>query len=119
MKRLAGTPNPHSWNETKLTTWPTGGVGSSFLGASHSGCALKERGQSSPRYQALQVFVGHGGEGPWVAWSKDVDLLSNRKEGMRWRIGARALFCSLVSMRDSWLWSKEAEAGMVEKVKAR
>jgi hypothetical protein len=31
MKRLAGTPNPRSWKETKLTTYPGGGDGAAPL----------------------------------------------------------------------------------------
>jgi hypothetical protein len=43
IKRLAGTPNPRSWKETKLTTYPDGGDGAAPLaGGIHSG-RLKER----------------------------------------------------------------------------
>jgi hypothetical protein len=80
MKRLAGTMNPRSWNETKLTTYPAGWVNSSSSpGASHSWGAPKERGQSNPFHQALQVLVCHEGEGPWVTEGKDVELLSHGK----------------------------------------
>jgi hypothetical protein len=32
MKRFAGTPNPRSWKETKLTTYPGGGDGAAPFG---------------------------------------------------------------------------------------
>jgi hypothetical protein len=49
MKRLAGTPNPRSWKETKLSTYPSGGVGAAPLGGTiHSGCGSPERGRSKP-----------------------------------------------------------------------
>jgi hypothetical protein len=55
MKRLAGTPNPRSWKEMKLTTYPGDGVGSTSLaGAIHSGCGPPERGRSKP--SATRVF---------------------------------------------------------------
>jgi hypothetical protein len=45
MKWLAGTPNPRSWKETKLSTYPDGGDGAAPLGgAIHSGCESLERG---------------------------------------------------------------------------
>jgi hypothetical protein len=70
MKRLAGTPNPRSWKETKLTTYPRGGVGSASLaGAIHSGCGSPERGRSKPsatrasRSSTVMVEKGHGSRG--------------------------------------------------------
>jgi hypothetical protein len=77
MKRLAGTPNPRSWKETKLTTYPGGGVGSaSPAGAIHSGCGSPERGRSKPsamrasRSSAVMVEKGHGSrDGTTVALS--------------------------------------------------
>jgi hypothetical protein len=70
MKRLAGTPNPHSWKETKLSTYPGGGVGSAPLGGTiHSGCGSPERGQSKPsasrasRSSTVTVEKGHGSRG--------------------------------------------------------
>jgi hypothetical protein len=70
MKRLAGTPNPRSWKETKLTTYPGGGVGSASLtGAIHSGCGSPERGWSKPsamrasRSSTMTVEKDHGSRG--------------------------------------------------------
>jgi hypothetical protein len=70
MKRLAGTPNPHSWKETKLTTYPSGGDGAAPLtGGIHSGCLSSERGRSKPsatrssRSSAVTVEKGHGSRG--------------------------------------------------------
>jgi hypothetical protein len=67
MKRLAGTPNPHSWKETKLSTYPSGGAGSAPLGGTiHSGCGSPERGRSKPsatrasRSSTVTVEKGHG-----------------------------------------------------------
>jgi hypothetical protein len=67
MKRLAGTPNPRSWKETKLSTYPTGGVGAAPLGGTiHSGCGSPERGRSKPsatrasRSSTVMVEKGHG-----------------------------------------------------------
>jgi hypothetical protein len=49
MKRLAGTPNPRSWKEMKLTTYPGGGDGAApLVGGIHSGCLSSERGRSKP-----------------------------------------------------------------------
>jgi hypothetical protein len=65
MKRLAGTPNPRSWKETKLSTYPDDGVG----GAIHSGCGSPERGRSKPsatrasRSSTVTVEKGHGSHG--------------------------------------------------------
>jgi hypothetical protein len=72
-----------------------------------------------PIDQALQVLVGHRGEGPWFTRSKDVELLSDDKGGRRRRRGAWALFRSPVSVHDSWLRPKEAEAARARKAKAR
>jgi hypothetical protein len=70
MKRLAGTPNPRSWKETKLTTYPGGGDGAAPLaGGIHSGCLSSERGRSKPsttrssRSSAVTVEKGHGSRG--------------------------------------------------------
>jgi hypothetical protein len=70
MKRLAGTPNPRSWKETKLNTYLGGGVGSAPLGGTiHSGCGSPERGQSKPsatrasRSSTVMVEKGHGSRG--------------------------------------------------------
>jgi hypothetical protein len=70
MKRLAGTPNPRSWKETKLSTYPGGGVGPAALGGTiHSGYGSPERGQSKPsvtrasRSSTVTVEKGHGSRG--------------------------------------------------------
>jgi hypothetical protein len=70
MKRLAGTPNPRSWKETKLSTYPGGGVGSAPLGGTiHSGCGSRERGRSKPsatrasRSSTVTMEKGHGSRG--------------------------------------------------------
>jgi hypothetical protein len=70
MKRLAGTSNPRSWKETKLTTYPGGGVGSASLaGTIHSGCGSLERGRNKPsvtrasRSSTVTVEKGHGSRG--------------------------------------------------------
>jgi hypothetical protein len=70
MKRLAGTPNPHSWKETKLSTYPGGGVGVAPLGGTiHSGYGSPERGRSKPsatrasRSSTVTVEKGHGSRG--------------------------------------------------------
>jgi hypothetical protein len=70
MKRLAGTPNPRSWKETKLSTYPGGGVGAAPLrGTIHSGCGSPERGRSKPsatrasRSSTVTVEKGHGSHG--------------------------------------------------------
>jgi hypothetical protein len=67
MKRLAGTPNPRSWKETKLSTCPGGGDGAALLGgAIHSGCGSPERGRSKPsttrasKSSTVTVEKGHG-----------------------------------------------------------
>jgi hypothetical protein len=69
--------------------------------------------------QALQVLVGHRGEGPWFTRSKDVELLSDGKGGRRRRRGVWALFRSPVSVHDSWLRPKEVVAARDRKAKAR
>jgi hypothetical protein len=73
MKRLVGTPNPRSWKETKLSTYPDGGDGAAPLGgAIHSGCGSPERGRSKPsapsatrasRSSAVTVEKGPGSRG--------------------------------------------------------
>jgi hypothetical protein len=67
MKWLAGTPNPRSWKETKLSTYPAGGVGAAPLGGTiHSGCESPERGRSKPsatrasRSSTMTVEKGQG-----------------------------------------------------------
>jgi hypothetical protein len=70
MKQFAGTPNPRSWKETKLSTYPGGGVGSAPLGGTiHSGCGSPERGRSKPsatrasRSSTMMMEKGHGSRG--------------------------------------------------------
>jgi hypothetical protein len=70
MKQLAGTLNPRSWKETKLSTYPGGGVGPATLGGTiHSGCGSPERGRSEPsatrasRSSTVTVEKGHGSRG--------------------------------------------------------
>jgi hypothetical protein len=70
MKRLAGTPNPRSWKETKLSTYLAGGVEAAPLGGTiHSGCGSPERGRSKPsatrasRSSTMTVEKGHGSRG--------------------------------------------------------
>jgi hypothetical protein len=50
IKVLAGTPNPRSWKQMKLTTYPSGGAGSRWSGdgAMHSGCDRLILGRSNP-----------------------------------------------------------------------
>jgi hypothetical protein len=70
MKRLAGTPNPRSWKETKLSTYPGGGDGAAPLGgAIHSGCGSPKRGRRKPsatrasKLSTVTVEKGHGSRG--------------------------------------------------------
>jgi hypothetical protein len=70
MKRLDGTPNPRSWKETKLSTYPAGGVGAAPLGGTiHSGYGSPERGRSkssatrASRSSIVTVEKGHGSRG--------------------------------------------------------
>jgi hypothetical protein len=70
MKRLAGTPNPRSWKETKLTMYPGGGDGAAPpTGGIHSGRCSSVRGRSKPsptrssRSLAVTVEKGHGSRG--------------------------------------------------------
>jgi hypothetical protein len=67
MKWLAGTLNPRSWKETKLSTYPGGGVGVAPLGGTiYSGCGSPERGWSKPsatrasKSSTVTVEKGHG-----------------------------------------------------------
>src|SRR5688572_26082869 len=101
MKRLAGTPNPRSWKETKLTTYPGGGVGSaSPAGAMHFGSRSSERGQSKPsatwasRSSAVTVEKGHESRGgTTVALSAIAEQRGWRRRGQ----GARFSFLWLFS----------------------
>jgi hypothetical protein len=44
MKRLAGAPNPLSWKETKLTTYPGGGAMSASLAGPSTPAVGHQRG---------------------------------------------------------------------------
>jgi hypothetical protein len=89
MKRLAGTPNPRSWKGMKLTTYPSGGVGSASLaGAIHSGCGPSERGRSKPsatrasRSSTAMVEKGHGShDGTMVTLSAIAEQRWWRRKG--------------------------------------
>jgi hypothetical protein len=70
IKRPVGTPNPRSWKETKLTTYPGGGDGAAPpTGGINSGRYLSVRGRSKPsptsfsRSLAVTVEKGHGSRG--------------------------------------------------------
>jgi hypothetical protein len=101
MKRLAGTPNPLSWKETKLTTYPGGGVGSASLaGAIHSGCRSPKRGWSKPsvtrasRSSTVTMEEGHGSRsGTTVTLSAITERRGWRRRGQ----GARFSFLWLFS----------------------
>jgi hypothetical protein len=86
MKRLAGTPNPRSWKETKLTTYPGGGDGATPpKGGIHSGRCSSVRGRSKPsptrssRSLAVTVEKGHGSRGEMMVTRS---AITERK---RWR----------------------------------
>jgi hypothetical protein len=110
MKRLAGTPNPRSWKETKLSTYPDGGDGAAPLGgAIHSGCGSPERGRSKPsatrasRSSTVMVEKGHGSHGgTTVARS----AITKRRGWRRSGKGVRFSF-SDYSLR---LWKPKQEA---------
>jgi hypothetical protein len=101
MKRLAGTPNPRSWKETKLTTYPGGGVGSASLaGTIHSGCGSPERGRSKPsatrasRSSTVMVEKGHGSRGETTV---TLSAIAERRGWRRRGQGARFSFLWLFS----------------------
>jgi hypothetical protein len=92
MKRLAGTPNPRSWKETKLSTYRGGGDGAALLGgAIHSGCGSLERGRSKPsatrasRSSAVMVEKGHGSRGGTTVTRS---AITKRR---RWRRGGQGV----------------------------
>jgi hypothetical protein len=96
MKRLAGTLNPRSWKETKLSTYPDGGDGAAPLGgAIHSGCGSPERGRSKPsatrasRSSAVTVEKGHGSRGGTTVTRS---AITKRKRWRRSGQGARFSF---------------------------
>jgi hypothetical protein len=96
MKRLAGTPNPRSWKETELSTYPDGGDGAAPLeGAIHSGCGSLERGRSKPsatrasRSSAVTVEKGHGSRGGTTVTRS---AITKRRRWWRSGQGARLSF---------------------------
>jgi hypothetical protein len=96
MKRLAGTPNPRSWKETKLSTYLDGGDGAASLGGTiHSGYGSPERGRSKPsatrasRLSALMVEKGHGSRGGTTVTRS---AITKRRGWRRSRQGARFSF---------------------------
>src|SRR5688572_17285251 len=96
MKRLAGTPNPRSWKETKLSTYPDGGDRAAPLGgAIHSGCGSPERGRSKPsatrasRSSAATVEKGHGSRGGTTITRS---AITKRRRWRRGRQGAQFPF---------------------------
>jgi hypothetical protein len=110
MKRLAGTLNPRSWKETKLSTYPGGGVGSAPLrGTIHSGCGSPERGRSKPlatrasRSSTVTVEKGHGSRGGTTVTRS---AIAKRRGWRRSGQGARFSF-SGYSLR---LWKPKQEA---------
>jgi hypothetical protein len=96
MKRLAGTLNPRSWKDTKLSTYPDSGDGAALLGgAIHSGCGSPERGRSKPsatrasRSSAVTVEKGHGSRGGTTVTRS---AITKRKRWRRSGQGARFSF---------------------------
>jgi hypothetical protein len=96
MKRLAGTPNPRSWKETKLSTYLDGGDGAAPLGgAIRSGCGSPKRRQSKPsatrasRSSAVMVEKGHGSRGGTMVTRS---AITKRRRWRRSGQGARLSF---------------------------
>jgi hypothetical protein len=96
IKRLAGTPNPRSWKETKLTTYPGGGDRAAPLGgAIHSGCEPPERGRSKPsatrasRSSAVTVEKVHGSRGETMVTRSTI---TKQKRWQRKELGVRFSF---------------------------
>jgi hypothetical protein len=96
MKRLAGTPNPRSWKETKLRTYLGGGDGAAPLGGPiHSGCGSPERGRSKPsatrasKSSTVTVEKGHGSRGETTVTRS---AITKRR---RWRWSGRGARLSL------------------------
>jgi hypothetical protein len=101
MKQLAGTPNPRSWKETKLTTYPGGGARSASLaGAIHSACGSPERGRSKPsttrasRSPIVSVEKGHGSRGGTTV---TLSAIAERRGRRRSKKGVRFPFLWLFS----------------------
>jgi hypothetical protein len=98
MKRLAGTLNPRSWKETKLSTYPGGGVGSTPLrGTIHSGCGSLERGWSKPsatRASRLSAMMMEKGDGSCGGTTVTRSAIAKRRGWRRSGRGTR-FFLSL------------------------
>jgi hypothetical protein len=94
MKRLAGTPNPRSWKDTKLSTYPGGGAGSAPLeGTIHSGCGVTGEGtEQTISDEGLQIVHRDGGERPRVARRNDDHPIGHRKTKGGWRSRQGAWF---------------------------
>jgi hypothetical protein len=98
MKRLAGTPNPRSWKETKLTMYPGGGDGAALpMGGIHSGRCSSVRGRSKPsptrssRSLAVTVEKGHGSRGEMMVTRSAI----TERKGWRRKGARRAVSSSL------------------------
>jgi hypothetical protein len=99
MKQLAGTPNPRSWKETKLTTYPR-------VSLARSGHPLRLRvtGEETEQTigdEGLQIVHHDGGERPRIARRNDGHLVSHRRTKGVEAEGTRcAVFFSLaISLR--------------------
>jgi hypothetical protein len=97
MKRPVGTPNPRSWKEMKLTTYPGGGDGATPPeGGIHSGRCPSVRGRSKPsstsssRSLAVTVENGHGSRGEMMVTRSAI----SKAEGMVAQGAGRAVFLS-------------------------
>jgi hypothetical protein len=66
MKRLAGTPNPRSWKETKLSTYPGGGRDHPLRLR-----VTREGTEQAIGNKGLQIVHRDGGERPRVARRND------------------------------------------------
>jgi hypothetical protein len=69
MKRLAGSPNPRSWKETKLSTCPGGGDGAASARGSNP-LRLRVTGEGTKQAidnKGLQIVHRDGRERPRVA----------------------------------------------------
>ena len=120
MKRPAGTPNPRSWKETKLTMYPGGGDGAaSPAGGIHSGRCLSVRGRSKPsptrssRSLAVTVERGHGSRGGMMVTRSAITKL----KGMAARRAGRAVLSSLA--RSLGLRKPKGQAGSGAKNRRR
>jgi hypothetical protein len=99
MKRLAGTPNPRSWKETKLTTYPGGGAGAAPCGGGGNPLRLpliRERAKQTLSNEVLQVTRRDCGERPWVARQNNGHPVGHhRAEGVAAERTRRAVSFSL------------------------